>query len=151
MKASQFIEVALIDQMQQIADLGLWYHIAKLIPSGMELLARVVYMGPDDGMVFGPLRLEDIVDKFYKEYLPQYPIMPKSKKFFSIYSQIWLTSDERHKGLNLQEAVESGALTKYYLHVPQWFEDFKTACQTVLGKIASGELQDIEVLKMRDE
>lgn len=48
MKASVFIKVALIDQMQQIADFGLWYHLAKLIPPGVEVLARVVYrFSPD--------------------------------------------------------------------------------------------------------
>lgn len=50
MKASEFIKVALLDQMQQIADLGLWFHLAKLLPSGVELIGIVAY-------IFGEMKI----------------------------------------------------------------------------------------------
>ena len=146
MKASVFIKVALIDQMQQIADLGLWYNLAKLIPSGVELLARVAYLSNDDGIVFLPFRIEDVVKRFYTEYLPQYPVFPDSKGFFSRNPQIWLTSADFDKEKHLQ-AIQYGIRVTHYIHVPQWFDDFKTACGAVLDKIESGELEYIEVFK----
>lgn len=144
MKASEFIKVALIDQMQQIADLGLWFHVSRMLPAGVELLARVNYLGEDDGMAFGPFRMEDWVKKFYAEVFPgKYSAYPDSASFFSKYPKIWLTSKSEEQEAHLT-TTETG---KTFVHVPAWFEDFKSACRIVLYKIEAGELEDIEVLK----
>lgn len=147
MKASTFIKVALIDQMQQIADLGLWFHVSRLIPPGVELLARVFYAGPPfnyDGNVFLPETIERMVKVFYEQNFPDgYEKYPDSSGFFNIYPKIWLTSDAEDAGRHNTSDIRGNV----FIHVPQWFEDFKAACQTVLDKIESGELEDIEVLK----
>lgn len=149
MKASTFIKVALIEQMQQIADLGLWFHLSRLIPSGVELLARVKYEGAPynyDGMVFLPETIERMVSVFYGENFPKgYVKFPTQKEFFSIYPQIWLTSDVSHAKMHLTE--NKG----FFIHVPTWFADFKAACEIVLSEIENGTIKDIEVLKMLDE
>lgn len=148
MKASVFIKTALIDQMQQIADLGLWFHLAKLIPSGVEVLARVWYLNDDDGMVFLPDRIEDFVKRFYKEVIPgEYSIFPQDSAFFSRYPRIYLTSAPEYA----EKHRQSFGVVKTHIHVPQWFDDFKSACQIVLDEIAAGNLEDIEVLKMLEE
>lgn len=148
MKASVFIKTALIDQMQQIADLGLWFHLAKLIPSGVEVLARVTYAGPPfmyGGNVFLPEKIENVVARFYADHAPEYSFKyTTSKEFFSINPTTFLTSDEQDAEQHLQ-VIGTG---ESVIYVPQWFEDFKCWCGLVLGKIEAGELEDIEVLKI---
>mgnify|MGYP005609492749 CR=1 FL=1 len=151
MKATTFIKIALIDQMQQIADLGLWYHLAKLLPSGVEVLARVRYAGPPymyDGNVFLPEKIENVVGEFYKEFAPEYAGKhPTSKEFFSINPNAWLVSDQQGAENHLGTTVDG----KPVIYVPQWFEDFKGWCGVVISKIEAGDLEDIEVLKMGEE
>lgn len=154
MKASVFIRTALIDQMQQIADLGLWFHLAKLIPSGVEVLARVRYAGTqihDDGYITLPNTIDRMVGEFYKEFAPIYASnYPKSKDFFCIHPTVLLTSDpsdaEKHLTKN-----EKGQV---FIHVPQWFETFKVFCEVILfrieGNVTGFNLEDIEVLKTGD-
>ena len=149
MKASVFIKVALIDQMQQIADLGLWYHLAKLLPSGFDVLARVCNESTQD---------------FYHNHLPKYHHFPTSKDFFSELVGansdkmfIWLMSEEKSAERHLQIIERDKAVTSHYpptqmfIHVPQWFDDFKVACQTVLAKVEAGELDDIEIFPELNE
>ena len=147
MKASVFIKVALIDQMQQIADLGLWFHVAKLIPPGVELLARVFYAGPPfncDGNVFLPETIERMVKVFYDQNFPDgYDKYPEGSDFFSIYPQIWLTSDAKDAGKHNTSDIRGNVL----IHVPQWFDDFKNACGIVLYEIEKGRIHDIDVLR----
>jgi hypothetical protein len=151
MKASTFIKTALIDQIQQIADLGLWYHISKLLPSGVEVLARVRYAGPPymyDGNVFLPEKIENVVGEFYKEFAPEYAgKYSTSKEFFSTNPNAWLVSDQQGAENHLGTTVDG----KPVIYVPQWFEDFKGWCGVVISKIEAGELDDIEVLKMGEE
>lgn len=138
MKATTFIKTALIHQMQQIADLGLWYHISKLLPSGVEVLARVRHNDPLDN-------IERVVDAFYKEYAPEYAgNYPTSKEFFAPNPNTWLVSDQQGADNHLCKAVDG----KPVIYVPQWFYDFKGWCEVVVSKIEAGELEDIEVLKM---
>jgi len=165
MKASEFIKVALIDQMQQIADLGLWFHLAKLIPQGVELLARVKYLNDSDGYLLTEHNPEStsITDHFqtsdfYEEYFPkgyyEIGVHFASNNFFSgMKTRHWLTSMPEDAISHLQpygEKVQWGA-QPYYLHVPQWFEDFKTAAKDIYVMIMMGQLKDIEVLKTIDE
>lgn len=151
MKASVFIKTAMIDQMQQIADLGLWFHLSRLLPSGVELLARVRYAGAPynyDGNVFLPETLERMVKLFYKEFFPEkYTFSPTQKEFFNIYPQLFLTSNESEAHLHLTQDEKEIK----YIHVPAWFADFKIACQIVLGEIKAGRIEDIEVLKTLDK
>ncbi len=147
MKASTFIKTALIDQMQQIADLGLWFHLAKLMPSGIEVLARVRYAGPPymyEGNVFLPETIERVVGEFYKEFFQGYPQNAVSKEFFSVNPKVWLVSDQQGAENHLGKTTTGEGV----IYVPQWFEDFKIACEKVLTMIEAGELEDIEVLKM---
>lgn len=150
MKATTFIRTALIDQMQQIAGLGLWFHLAKLIPSGVEVLARVRYAGPPfmyGGNVFLPETIERIVGEFYKEFAPDYAgKYTTSKEFFSINPKVFLVSDQQGAEYHLKNVPTGEGV----IYVPQWFEDFKGWCETILSKIEAGELEDIEVLKMGD-
>lgn len=150
MKASIFIKTSLVDQMQQIADLGLWFHLAKLIPSGVEVLARVRYAGPPfmyDGNVFLPETIERVVGEFYKEFAPRYNgLYPTSKDFFSVRPNCFLTSDPSDAEKHISRD-ENGMV---FIHVPQWFYDFKSWCEIILEKIEAGNLEDIEVLKMGD-
>ena len=164
MKASVFIKVALVDQMQQIADLGLWFHLSRLIPPGVEVLARVWYKNEDYGVVFLPDRIEDLVGEFYKEVMPGgYCVYPDGQSFFNVFPKVWLTHLPEMAEFHLKEIPYSvpkpvnelaGApycSPKYfYVHIPQWFADFKSACKIVLDKIEAGELQDIEVLKIKE-
>jgi len=148
MKASVFIKTALIDQMQQIADLGLWFHLAKLIPPSVELLARVANPEKrfvDDGLIFLPTRIEDIVNDFYKAYFPaQYATdgYPTGTGFFTMHPKIWLCDADENQHFQKDE------IGRVFIHVPTWFADFKAACQTVLNEIEIGKIKDIEVLKM---
>lgn len=161
MKASVFIKTALIDQMQQIADLGLWFHLAKLIPSGVDVLARVWYNGKSafmqDGLIFLPESIERFIARFYSDVFPgNYHQFPTSTNFFSVAGGVWLTSEPEYAEKHLQfvpcRVVTSVPLPQeIYIHVPQWFDDFKTACRMVLDEIAAGNLEDIEVLKMLEE
>jgi len=147
MKASTFIKVALLEQMQQIADLGLWFHLSRLIPSGVELLGRVRMAGPHfmyEGSVFLPETIERVVKKtYYALFPPGYSFCPTQKEFFNIYPQIFLTSsdEEAHRHLTVDEKGIK------YVHVPTWFADFKKAATVVLEEIESGAIEDIEVLK----
>lgn len=147
MNASTFIKVALLEQMQQIADLGLWYHLSRLIPPGVELLGRVNFAGAPfmyDGNIFLPETIERVVEKTYRDLFPaDYKFYPTGKEFFNIYPQILLTSHESEAHLHLT-TDEAGMK---FVHVPQWFADFKAACKIVLDETESGELEDIEVLK----
>lgn len=162
MKASIFIKTALIDQMQQIADLGLWYHISKLLPSGVEVLARVRYAGkdvfldavnmpfsvPSSGVIDNQEKSLQLVRKFYKEFAQEYAgKYPTSMEFFSINPNAWLVSDQQGAENHLGTTVDG----KPVIYVPQWFEDFKGWCGVVISKIEAGELEDIEVLKMGEE
>lgn len=162
MNASTFIKVALIDQMQQIADLGLWFHLAKLLPSGVEVLARVTYCGEHwwkEAYHVGPGgALFMAVQKFYQNTLPEYRHFPNSKEFYSkmvVNSSvmfIWLTNEDSEAERHLQ-IIERDAhvVTSHYpppqifIHVPQWFADFKAACKIVLDGIEKGEFQDVEI------
>lgn len=147
MKASVFIKIALLEQMQQIADLGLWFHLSRLIPSGVELLGRVRFEGAPfmyEGNVFLPGTIERVVKKVYFSlFPPEYKFYPEGKDFFSVYPQVFLTSheDEAHRHLTVDE---NGVK---YVHVPQWFSDFKAACKIVLDEIERGAIKDIEVLR----
>lgn len=151
MKASTFINVALLEQMQQIADLGLWFHLSRLIPSGVELLGRVNFAGAPfmyDGNIFLPETIDRVVEKTYNDlFPPDYKFYPNGKGFFNIYPQIFLTSNENeaHRHLTVDE------IGIKYVHVPQWFADFKIACKIVLEEIESGDVEDIEVLKTVEE
>lgn len=151
MKASVFIKTALIDQMQQIADLGLWFHLAKLIPSGVELLARVRYAGPPhmyEGNIFLPLTIEKVVEGFYREYAPEYVgKYSHSKEFFSVNPTCYLVSDQQGAENHLNYSQDG----KFVVYVPQWFEDFKSWCEIILEKIEAGEIENIEVLKVVEE
>ncbi len=169
MNASTFIKVALLDQMQQIADLGLWYHVAKLLPSGFEVLARVTYCGEqwwkDEWRVGEEFALSLAVQKFYRNTLPEYHHYPTSKDFYSAgpianstKMFVWLTSEDgdADKHLELIARDESVVSSHYpppqvFIHVPQWFDDFKAACKIVLDEIESGELQDIQIFSTKDE
>ena len=151
MKASVFIQTALIDQMQQIADLGLWFHLAKLIPSGVEVLARVNYAAEWDALsgAFSPT--SSLVPKLYSELFPgSYKKYPTSKDFYSD-TCIWMAygESERHKYLILP-ITDPQDSSEAFIFVHQWFEDFKAACRQVLEKIESGKLQDIEVLAQKE-
>lgn len=147
MKASQFIKVALMDQMQQIANLELWFHVAKLLPAGIETLARVRYSGYpniENGSVFLPLKIEDVVTRFYDEFAPEYSgKYPISHSFFSGRVTCFLTSSpedaEKHLTLTKNE--------KPIVYVPKWLDDFKQWCNAVLGMIEREEIEDIEVFK----
>ena len=154
MKASIFIKVALIDQMQQIADLGLWFHLAKLIPSGVELLERVWCAGVSfnyDGHIFLPETIERMVSQFYAQHFPDgyEKGYPTGTGFFNIYPKIWLTSEPSGADKHLQPVGEKKEwqAQPYCIHVPQWFEDFKNAAGNILAEIESGKLEDIEVLR----
>ena len=150
MKASIFIRAALIDQMQQIADLSLWYHVSRLLPSGVEVLARVSQQGVlSKSMDFAwPDSLSSAVARFYEEFAPEYAgKYPTSKEFFSVKPNAWLVSDQRGADNHLGTTVDG----KPVIYVPQWFEDFKAWCEVVISKIEVGELEDIEVLKMGEE
>ena len=155
MNASTFIKVALIDQMQQIADLGLWYHVAKLIPSGVELLARVVERNENDGFTWGERNHENLaisdyvpIGTFCEKYFPpdyyKHSACHGAVSFFSVSGRRWLTSDPDHAEKHLTEDADGFR----FIHVPTWFADFKAACETVLKEIDSGKIKDIEVLKM---
>jgi len=147
MKASEFIKCALIDQMQQIADLGLWFHLSRLIPSGVEVLARVANPGNgmvDEGHIFLPTRIEDIVADTYKAYFPgKYALegYPTETGFFSIHPKVWLcdADEDMH--------FEKDEIGRISIHVPTWFSDFKNAAYSVIYDINTGKLKDIEVLK----
>lgn len=152
MKASTFIKTALITQMQQIADLGLWFHLAKLIPSGVEVLARVRLpidtskgYGTGDRYILPSAVPGFIVDDFYAEYAPEYSGKYSiSKEFFSLNQKTWLVSDQQGAEYHLKNAPTGESV----IYVPQWWEDFKGWCDVILSKIESGDLEDIEVLKM---
>lgn len=148
MNASTFIKVALIDQMQQIADLGLWFHLSRLMPAGVDVLGRVYFAGAPfmyDGNIFLPLREEDVWEKTYKTLFPKgYEFYPTRQRFFSIYPNMFLTSAENEAHLHLTKD-EKGVM---FIHVPTWFSDFKAACTMVLAEIECGTIEDIEVLKM---
>ena len=164
MKASVFIQTALIDQMQQIADLGLWFHLAKLIPSGVDMLTRVTERNENGGRTWGEhnpmgLALTDPVPvwEFYKKFFPpgyhERSVYSSGSNFFAVSPNgRWLTSAPEDAGKHLQPIgeKEEWRVQSCYVHVPQWFEDFKTACRQVLAKIESGELQDIEVLAQKE-
>lgn len=147
MNASTFIKVALLDQMQQIADLGLWYHLSRLIPSGVEVLGRVRMAGPPfmyEGNVFLPETIECVVEKtYYALFPPGYNFWPTQKEFFNIYPQIFLTSSDEEAGNHLK--IDENGIK--YVHVPTWFADFKKAATVILDEIESGAIEDIEVLK----
>jgi len=171
MKASIFIKTALIDQMQIIADAGLWFHLAKLIPSGVEVLARVRYASKhvygevesnnsagyvgiySNGVIEYPLYVSDYVNKLYEELFPikyrELGAASVSKEFFSVKPLVWLTSSDGGEKTHLQVIGEPEPMRaqSFYIHVPIWFEDFKTACKAVLAKIESGEVSDIDVFK----
>jgi hypothetical protein len=150
MKASIFIKVALIDQMQQIADLGLWFHLAKLIPSGVEVLAMVSQQKSlsEDGEFAWPDSISSAVSRFYSEFAPEYSgKYSASKEFFSVNPKAWLVSDQQGADHHLKNTPTGEGV----IYVPQWFEDFKGWCTLVLNRIESGELKDIEVLKMGEE
>lgn len=164
MKASTFIKVALIDQMQQIADLGLWFHLAKLIPSGAELLARVTERNENGGRLWYEgnaegLSIPDNVPTwdFYKKYFPagyyERDIYMAGSSFFSVVPKLWLTSDPSDADKHLQPIGEKKKwrVQPCFIHVPQWFEDFKNACGIVLLEIEGGKIEDIEVLKMLEQ
>lgn len=147
MKATTFIKTALIDQMQQIAGLGLWFHLAKLIPSGVEVLARVTqqHLLSADGVFPWPDSLSTAVARFYSDYAPDYAgKYTTSKEFFSINPKVVLVSDQQGAEHHLGHTITGEGV----IYVPQWFEDFKGWCEIVLAKIEAGELEDIEVLKM---
>jgi len=151
MKSSVFIKVALIDQMQQIADLGLWFHLSRLIPSGVEVLARVANPGNrmvDEGEIFLPTRIEDIVADTYKAYFPgKYALegYPTETGFFSIRPMVFLCDADKDMHF---EKDETG---RVFIHVPTWFSNFTNACYLVLIDIEAGKIKDIEVLKTIDE
>lgn len=150
MNASTFIKVALLDQMQQIADLGLWFHLSRLLPSGVEVLGRVRFAGPPfmyDGCIFLPETIERVIEKTYHALFPNYQFYPSEKDFFNIHPQLFLTSNESEASLHLT-TDEKGMK---FIHVPTWFADFKAACRIVLDDIEGGAIQDIEVLKTIDE
>lgn len=166
MKASTFIKVALLDQMQQIADLGLWFHVAKLLPSGVEVLARVAERNENSGFLWSeknpenlaiPDYIVSITAEFYGKFFPpEYrdrAIQHGGAGMFSAIPRIWLVSDTEgaEKHLRLIGEKEHMVQQPCYLHVPTWFADFKKACQIVLDEIESGKIQDIEVLKTIDE
>lgn len=151
MKASEFIKVALIDQMQQIADFGLWFHLSRLIPPGVELLARVANPGRrmvDEGFIYLPDRIEDMVADTYKAYFPgKYALegYPTETGFFSIHPKIWLCHDDESQHFQKDE------IGRVFIHVPAWFSNFKNACYLILDEIESGKIKDIEVLKTLDK
>lgn len=145
MKASTFIKVALIDQMQQIADLGLWFHLSRLLPSGVELLGAVAYgMDIEETQANDSEYFSRLAKHIYGDFFPiAYPFYPNKKEFFSVSPTLFLTSNESEAYLHLTED-EKGFK---YVHVPAWFQDFKAACQFVLKEIEAGKIEDIEVLK----
>jgi len=166
MNASTFIKVALLEQMQQIADLGLWFHLAKLLPSGVEVLARVSFFSRinwNPGL-YQIMPIPESVRLFYAETMPEYHHYPTSKDFYSQFDIfvetpfVWLLSDDDDRGLHLTVIEPSAEVVstlpqrrQVYIHVPQWFADFKASCKSVLDKIESGELKDIEVFPQKDD
>lgn len=148
MKASDFIKVALIDQMQQIADLGLWFHLSRLIPPGVELLGIVVY-GMDGGDYSDQDYLNRLARAIYGDFFPEvYNFYPTNKTFYSPSPDLFLTSDDgelnNHEFTPRPRIDENG---NKIIYVPQWFEDFKYACKAVLIEIQNGKIEDVEVLK----
>lgn len=147
MKASIFIKTALVDQMQVIADAGLWFHLAKLIPSGVEVLARAWVAGnwPNyDGHIFLPDTVSTVTKRFYAEFLPEYVgKYPETASFYSSPNVTRALCDgDEYRDRHLQE-VDGVTI----IHVPLWFADFKTVCAIILAKIESGELGDIDVFQ----
>lgn len=135
MKASIFIKAALIDQMQIIADAGLWFHLAKLIPPGVEVLAKAKY---------GQKKIENIphlIDRFYRDVAPEYLFkVPTGSKFICDKAEKALCDGEEYLDFHLKE-IDGVA----FVHVPTWFNDFKGWCENVLVVINENDLLDIDV------
>lgn len=150
MKASTFIKVAILAQMQEIANLGLWFHLGKLIPSAVELLAHVTQQNrvSNDGEFFPwPDSISTAVARFYDEYAPEYSgKYTTSKEFFLANPTIFLASDEEDLKHHLCQ-IDTG---EWVVYVPQLFEDLKAWCLVVLSKIEGGEINDMVVLKIRE-
>lgn len=145
MKASTFIKVALVDQMQQIADLGLWFHVAKLIPAGVEALGVVVYGMGDD---FEEEYLGRLARSIYGDFFPLEYVSngyPTGKGFFSTQPKIWLCHEDETSHFKKDEEG------RVFIHVPTWFADFKNACNQVLKEIENGKIEDVEVLKTLEQ
>lgn len=133
MKASQFIQVAMIDQMQQIADLGLWYHLVTLLGKGANTLLHVV--GNNVLIHWG------LFGNKYNKFPG-----PGIRWEYAEKPEFLFCSDPDDATLNATFS-ETGS---YYIHVPTFFEDFKTACKEVLRRIDAGEIEDIEIVKITE-
>jgi hypothetical protein len=134
MKRSQFIQVALIDQMQQIADLGLWYHLATLLSKGVGTLSEI----QEDAH---PPHHRDSVMPTYKKIPP----VGKSWRYQETPEFLFCSNpDDAHLDATFSE---EGA---YYIHVPTFFEHFKNACKIIIESIEAGEIEDSEIIKITE-
>lgn len=144
MKASVFIKVALIDQMQLIADLGLWYHMATLISKGVNTLSRIAVpeLEPD---ALSLVQTSFERSEWVKRAFPQYEKLPQVGAAWQSGDkpEFWYLSDPQDADKNTTTASDGG----YFIHIPTWFEQYKQVCQTVLDKITSGEIEDADWIK----
>lgn len=121
----------------------------------VEILARVKYCkthwwqawGTPDGLI------HYAVQKFYVSTLPEYHHYPVKKEFYSEMSDeqifVWLTSEDADAEKHLQIIEKESSPMQIYIHVPQWFSDFKAACKMVLDEIESGNIEDINKMTLR--
>lgn len=130
--------------MQQIADLGLWYHMATLISKGINTLSRIAVpeLEPD---AFSLVQTSVERSKWVKSAFPQYEKLPQVGSSWKSGDspEFWYLSDPQDASKNATTSNDGG----YFIHIPTWFEHYKAACQTVLDKINSGEIEDSDWIK----
>lgn len=140
MKASVFIKVALMDQMRQIADLGLWFHVYHLLGKGVKTLGDVaVLRDPDKAEYIRSVLLDG-----------KYAWLPSAESGSFVSGptpQVWLYSEPEDAEKNAT-FDEQGI---YGIHVPTLFSDFLFAAQKVLDMIESGEITDIDALPPKEK
>lgn len=141
MKASQFIQVAMIDQMQQIADLGLWWHLSKMIGMGINSLS----------VLFVVLINNNENNDSYDYFMPGY-----NKELLNILtgSTIYIHgsfggaqpeivfSHRRKKHCTHGARCERMPGKPFFIHVPTLLHDYIDCCKYVIQKIEKGEIPD---------
>jgi hypothetical protein len=146
MKASVFIKVALIDQMQQIADLGLWFHLTTLMARGINTLVEIERKPRIVAMI--NMDLADWRPAAKRKMFPQYEVLPTTADHWQTVKNLesgphtlyYSDPSEAHKNATWErEGV-------YNIHMPTLFEDFKEAARKVVTALESGEIPDNDMV-----